>query len=384
MSPSGRVLTGQHFMLGDHAAAEGALAAGLTFFAGYPITPSTEIMERLAVRMPKVAGCKFVQMEDELASMAAICGASCAGARSMTATSGPGLSLMMENVGLACMLELPCVVIDVMRGSPSTGLPTAVGQGDIIQTRWGSHGDYAIVAYCPNSPQECFDLTVKAFNTADLYRIPTFVLMDEVIGHMTERVVIPEPGEIPRAHRKRPSKPANGGEFFPFRADGDMIPPMVHAGEGYKVHFTGLTHNEKGYPDLTAQAHDALVRRLINKVRLNAKAIVEFEEVGLDDAEVVVVAFGCTSRSARSAVAMAREKGVRAGFLRPITLWPFPEDRLRRVIEKGNVKRFVVPELNMGQVAREVERITQLPVVRVNHLGGTMLMPEGILEGVLK
>ncbi|OGS04719.1 MAG: 2-oxoglutarate synthase subunit alpha [Elusimicrobia bacterium RIFCSPLOWO2_12_FULL_59_9] len=382
MSSGKRVSGGEHFMVGDHACAEGALAAGLEFFAGYPITPSTEITEHLSRRMPEL-GASFVQMEDELGSLAAVLGASAAGARSMTATSGPGFSLMMENIGLAAMMEIPCVIVDVMRGSPSTGLPTAVGQGDVMQARWGSHGDYSIVAYCPNSAQECFDLMIKAFNTADQYRIPTLVLMDEIIGHMTERVVIPEAVKIAFSGRKRPVRPASEAAFLPFKADGNGVPPMAHAGEGYKVHFTGLTHDEKGYPALNAEAHRILVTRLIDKVRLNAAAIVEYEGLHLDDAEVVVVAYGCTSRSARQAVFTAREKGVRVGLLRPITLWPFPEDKLRRLLRKGEVKRFVVAEINMGQISREVERLTQIPVARVNHPGGAMILPEDILEAAL-
>ncbi|MBI4559512.1 MAG: 2-oxoacid:acceptor oxidoreductase subunit alpha, partial [Candidatus Hydrogenedentes bacterium] len=234
-------------MLGDHACAEGALAAGLEFYAGYPITPSTEIAERLAHRLPRVGG-KFVQMEDELASIAAVIGASAAGARSFTATSGPGFSLMMENIGLAAMMEMPCVVVDVMRGSPSTGLPTHVGQADVLQARWGSHGDYGIVAYSPASPQECFDLTIRAFNVADEYRIPAFIMMDEVVAHMTERVVIPPAEEIPYTPRKRPRLAPGDNGFKPYLADDDLVPPMAYAGEGYGIHCTGLTHDERGYP----------------------------------------------------------------------------------------------------------------------------------------
>lgn len=380
--PSSRILTGEHFMLGDHACAEGALAAGLDFFAGYPITPSTEVAERLAHRLPGVGG-KFVQMEDELASMAAIIGASCAGARALTATSGPGFSLMMENVGLAAMMEVPVVVVDVMRASPSTGLPTMVGQSDVLQARWGSHGDYGVVAYSPASPQECFDLTIEAFNVADQYRIPAFVLMDEVLGHMTERVVIPSIEEIPRVERKRPVGQPGSGKFMPYLADNDLVPPMAYAGEGYNVHFTGLTHDERGYPTLTAPAHDRLVQRLVDKVRLNASDIVRYEEIALDDAEVIVVAFGCTSRSARRAVAMARRQGVKAGLLRLITIWPFPEARIRKRLASGLVRKFVVPEINLGQIRREVERLTQLPVARVNNAGGAMIPPQAILEAIL-
>lgn len=373
------VLTGRHFFLGDHACAEGALAAGCRFFAGYPITPSTEIAERLAHRLPEVGGI-FVQMEDELASMAAILGASVAGARAMTATSGPGFSLMMENVGLAAMMEVPCVVVNVQRGAPSTGLPTLAGQADVMQARWGSHGDYEIVAYAPASPQECFDLTIRAFNTADQYRIPVFVLADEVVGHMTERVVIPPPEAIPRVERKRPQVAPDGEGFLPFKADDDLVPPMAHAGEGYHVHFTGLTHDERGYPVITPDAHDRLVRRLVEKVRQHAWRIVEYEEHRLDDARVTVIAYGSTARSARRAVTLAREEGIQAGLLRPVTLWPFPGERVRKLSER--VAAFVVPELNMGQIAREVERFTSRPVLGVNHAGGAMFPPGPILDTI--
>jgi 2-oxoglutarate ferredoxin oxidoreductase subunit alpha len=319
-------------------------------------------------------------MEDELGSIAAILGASVAGARVLTATSGPGFSLMMENIGLAAMMEIPCVIVDVMRGSPSTGLPTLVGQGDVFQARWGSHGDYGIVAYSPSSPQECFDLTIRAFNVADQLRIPVFVLMDEVIGHMTERVVIPPAREIPRVNRKRPSHAPGDEVFLPFKADQDLIPPMAHAGEGYNVHFTGLTHDERGYPALNAHTHEQLVRRLVNKVSAHAAEIILTEEVQLEDAEVVVVAFGCTARSARRAVALARQQGINAGLLRLITLWPFPEERVRELGRSETVKRFVVPEVNLGQMCREVERLTHLPVQSINRAGGAMITPQSILE----
>ena len=373
------VLTGQHFLLGDYACAEGALAAGCRFFAGYPITPSTEVAERLALRLPEVGGI-FLQMEDELASMAAIVGASAAGARVMTATSGPGFSLMMENVGLAAMMEVPCVVVNVQRGGPSTGLPTLVGQADVMQARWGSHGDYEIVAYAPASPQECFDLTVKAFNTADQYRIPVFVMSDEVVAHMTERVTIPPPEAISRIGRKRPRQGPGENGFLPFQADEDLIPPMAHAGEGYRVHFTGLTHDERGYPVTTGAAHDRLVRRLVEKVRGRAPEIVEYEAHLLEDARVVVIAFGSTARSARRAVALARGEGIRAGLLRLITLWPFPGEMVRQLSKR--VGAFVVPEVNLGQISREVERFTNRPVIGVNHAGGAMLPPDPIFGAI--
>jgi 2-oxoglutarate ferredoxin oxidoreductase subunit alpha len=366
-------------MTGDDACAEGALAADLDFFAGYPITPSTEIAEHLANRLCDVGG-KFVQMEDELASMAAIIGASAAGARSMTATSGPGFSLMMENIGLAAMLEIPCVVANVQRASPSTGLPTMVGQSDILQARWGSHGDYGVIAYCPSSPQECFDLTVKAFNAADRYRVPTFVLMDEIVGHMSERVVIPDAKDLQNIPRKGPSHPPGEKTFLSFAPDEDLVPPIAHAGEGYKVHMTGLTHDERGYPAMFPDTHDQLVNRLVDKIRLNADDIVMYEEIECEDAETIVVAFGCTARSARRAVRQARNEGLKCGLLRLQTIWPFPEKRIRQLIEGGKVKRFIVPEINLGQLRREVERLTSLPVERLNHAGGKMPVPESILE----
>ena len=378
-SPEPRVRSGDHFMLGDHACAEGALAAGLDFFAGYPTPPPPAIAEHIAARLPPLGG-RFVQMEDELGSMAAIIGASAAGARSFTATSGPGFSLMMENIGLAAMMELPVVVANVQRASPSTGLPTMVGQSDILQARWGSHGDYGIIAYCPASPQECFDLTIRAFNAADQYRVPVFILMDEVVGHRAERVVIPPADEIPRIDRKKPSHGPGEKIFFSYAPDEDLVPPIAHAGEGYKVHMTGLTHDERGYPALNAPTHDKLVNRLVDKVRLNAADIEMYEEIGTDDAETVVISFGCTARSARHAVMAARNEGIKCGFLRLITIWPFPENRIRELIDGGKVKRFIVPEVNLGQLRREVERLTSLPVLRLNHAGGEMPVPNRILE----
>ncbi len=372
------VLTGQHFMNGDHACAEGAIAAGCRFFGGYPITPSTEIAERLARRLPEVGGV-FIQMEDELGSIAAILGASAAGARAMTATSGPGFSLMMENLGLGIMMELPCLIVNVQRGSPSTGLPTLPGQSDIMQARWGTHGDVRAVAYAPWSPQEFFDLTVLGFNVADRYRVPVLLMADEVVGHMVERVTIPDPDSIPRWERKRPNGKGKAG-FKPFLAGEDLIPPMVHAGEGYRVHFTGLTHDERGYPDMSAEAHDRLVRRLVNKIDLHAAEIIRTEGYHLDDARIVVLAFGSTARSARRAVREARAKGIPAGFLRLISVWPFPVEELRKLARA--VDAFVVAEMNLGQLITEVERYVTQPVIGVQHAGGAMLPPEPILKAI--
>lgn len=373
------ILTGRHFMHGDHACAEGALAAGCRFFGGYPITPSTEIAERLARRLPEIGGV-FIQMEDELGSMAAVIGASAGGARAMTATSGPGFSLMMENLGLAVMMEIPCVLVNIQRGSPSTGLPTMAAQSDVMQARWGSHGDYAIVAYAPWSPQEMFDLTVLAFNTADRYRIPVLLMADEVVGHMVERVEIPAAEKIPNWSRKRPKAPPNG-RFMPFLVeDDDLVPPIAHAGEGYKLHFTGLTHDALGYPDMSATTHHELVTRLKNKVRRNAPEIIRVEEYYLDDADIVVIAYGCTARSARRSVRLARKKGIRAGLLRPVTLWPFPEERVKELSKTAGT--FIVAEMNLGQIALEIERIIRGPVKGIFHAGGSMIAPEPILQAI--
>lgn len=374
-----RVLTGQHFMHGDHACAEGAIAAGCSFFAGYPITPSTEIAERLSRRLPEVGGV-FVQMEDELGSMAAILGASASGARAMTATSGPGLSLMLENLGLGVMMELPCVLVDIQRGAPSTGLPTLPGQADVMQVRWGSHGDFAVVAYSPWSPQEIFDLTVRAFNIADRYRVPVVVLGDEVVGHMVERVIIPPEDEIPHLDRKRPNgtPPA---EYLPFQADEvDLVPPLAHAGEGYRIHITGLTHDERGYPLLTPEVHNKLTTRLTNKLAVNAADIVKTDEYYLEDARIVVVSFGSTARSARRAVVDARAKGIPAGLLRLVSIWPFAEERLCELAQQAD--EFVVAEMNLGQIRHEVERLTGRPAKGVHHAGGVMTSPATILSAI--
>lgn len=372
------IRSGIHFMNGDEACAEAAIASGCRFFGGYPITPSTEIAESLAQRLPEVGGV-FVQMEDELGSIAAVLGASAAGMRSMTATSGPGLSLMMENLGLGVMLEIPCVIVDVQRGSPSTGLPTMPGQSDVMQARWGSHGDYEIVAYAPWSPQELFDLTVLSFNMADRFRVPVLVMADEVVGHMVERVVIPQEADIERWERKRPrdSKEA----FRPFRVDDeDLVPPMVHAGEGYRIHYTGLTHDEHGYPDMSAQTHHELVTRLVNKIRFNANQIMLLEDFYLDDARIVVIAYGCTARSARRAVREARKAGIPVGLLRLISLWPFPEETLMEIADSAD--NFIVAEMNLGQISREVERAVKRPVKGVFHAGGEMLPPDRILHAI--
>jgi len=375
------LLTGVHFMDGDHACCEGALAAGARFAAGYPITPSTEIVERFAARVPTVGGC-FIQMEDELAASIALQGAVWGGAKAFTVTSGPGFSLMMEHIGYAAMTETPCVFVDVQRGGPSTGLPTLPAQADMMQARWGSHGDYEIIALCPNSPQECFDLTIKAFNLSEEFRVPVMFMMDEVVGHMTEKVVIPPPDQIEIVPRKRTHKAAD--EYLPFATNADLVPEMAHAGEGYNFHVTGLTHDERGYPNMTPATQNKLVRRLQNKIRDAAGRIAMFEEEQLDDAEIAIISYGITSRVAQRAIELARKRGLRAGKLRLITAWPFPEKKVRELA--GRVKAFVVPELNLGQMVREVERAagTRARTYAVPHAGGGVHNPEDILKAIVE
>ncbi|HUM06887.1 MAG TPA: 2-oxoacid:acceptor oxidoreductase subunit alpha [Terriglobales bacterium] len=373
------VLTGTHFIDGDHACCEGALAAGARFAAGYPITPSTEVVERFAARVPTVGG-SFIQMEDELAASIALQGGVWGGAKAFTVTSGPGFSLMMEHIGYAAMTETPCVFVDVQRGGPSTGLPTLPAQADMMQARWGSHGDYEIIALCPNSPQECFDLTVKAFNLAEEFRVPVMLMMDEVVGHMTEKVVIPPADQIEVVPRKHTKKTVE--EFLPYATNGDMVPEMAHAGEGYRFHVTGLTHDERGYPNMTPQVQQKLVNRLLNKVRAAADRIAMFEEEGTQNADVIVVSYGITSRVAQRAIDSARDRGLKVGKLRLITVWPFPEAKIRQLAER--TKAFVVPELNLGQMVREVERCAggKAKTVLVPHAGGSVHRPEDILAAI--
>jgi len=370
------VLTGKHFMQGDIACAEGAIAAGCRFFAGYPITPATEVAERMARRLPEVGGV-YIQMEDELASMAAIIGASYAGVKSMTATSGPGFSLMVENIGLAFMTETPCVIVNVMRGGPSTGQPTKSSQQDVMQAKWGSHGDYEIIALAPSSVQEIFNLTIEAFNLSETYRTPVVVLADEIVGHMWERIIIPDADEIRVVNRKKPQVPP--GEYAPFRPDENLVPPMACFGEGYRFYATGLTHDESGRPTSSAKTQQRLVQRLCDKIRKNADRIIKTERTMLEDAEVAVVAYGITSRSALSAVRRARETGIKAGLLRLVTLWPFPDQQVSQVAKK--VDAIVVLEMNYGQIVREVERAAkETPVTFLPKLGEEPHRPAEILQ----
>jgi 2-oxoglutarate ferredoxin oxidoreductase subunit alpha len=373
------VLTGSHYLDGDHAVAEGALAAGCRFFAGYPITPSTEVAERISARFPLVGGL-FVQMEDELASMAAILGGAWGGAKSMSVTSGPGFSLMMENLGLGVMMEVPTVLVNVQRGGPSTGLPTLPAQADMMQARWGSHGDYEIIALSPSSPQECFDYTITCFNLSEKYRVPVLLMMDECVGHMTEKIVIPKAEEIeiePRKWFKGSTE-----DYLPYKPDDDMVPWMVKVGDGFRFHTTGLTHDERGYPVMSAECQKDNVGRLVDKIRSRVDEIVILEEEEMEGADVVVVSYGISSRVAIPAVERARADGMKVGSLRLVTVWPFPENRIRELA--GQVKAFVVPEINLGQICLEVERCAagRAETILVPHAGGWVHDDEDIYQAI--
>jgi len=362
----------EFFMSGNLACAEGAIAAGCRFFGGYPITPSSEIAEYMSKRLPQVGG-HYLQMEDEIGSIAAVIGASNAGVKSMTATSGPGFSLMMENIGLGVITETPCVIVNVQRAGPSTGIPTLIGQGDMMQARWGSHGDYEIIAYSPNSVQEMFDLTIKTFNMAEKYRTPTFLMADQVVGHMTSKLVIPPPEDIEVVNRKKLSK--SEPNFIPFDFAQDY-PPMAVAGEGFHVNVDSLTHDERGYPSLDNAVSERMLNHLIGKILNHLDDIVEVEHYLTDDAEVVIVAYGSTSRSALRAVNEARQRGKKVGLLRLITPWPFPHREIEKLSAKS--KRMIVPEVNYGQMEHLVREFAECPVVGVHYPVGALIPPEKI------
>ena len=340
------------FWQGNEALAMGAIAAGCRFYGGYPITPSTEIMETMAVELPKCGGV-FQQMEDELGAMASTIGASIAGAKALTASSGPGFTLKQENLGLAYEAEIPVVVVDVMRGGPSTGLPTQGAQQDVMQARWGSHGDHGTIAYAPASVTECYTLAIEAFNAAERYRQPVLILSDAEIGHMREKFIVPEPDSYEIVNRKRPS--VDPEHFVPYKADiEDDVPAMASFGDGYRWHVTGLTHNEWGFPTNDHVEIDKKMRRLMRKIDRFRDDIVKYETVAAEDAEVLVVSYGSVSRSSLRAVKDARAQGIKAGHFRPITLWPFADKELEKLARK--VKTIIVPELNCGQMVLEVER----------------------------
>jgi len=373
------VLTGTYFINGDEACCEGALAVGCRFFAGYPITPATEVAERMSWRLPEVGGI-YIQMEDEMASMAAILGASWGGVKAMTSTSGPGFSLMMENIGLGLCTETPCVVCNVQRAGPSTGLPTLVAQGDMMQARWGAHGHYEIIAIVPSSPQEMFDFTIRAFNLSEQYRLPVLIMADEVVGHMNERVVIPPADQIQVVSRKKPSVPPD--RYRPYQPGPDGVAPMANFGDGYHMHVTGLTHDERGYPVMDAATQEQMLNRLVTKIRDHAHQIISYDAIAMDDAEVAVVAYGISVRSSRRAVAEARGRGIRAGLIKLNTVWPFPEEMIRDLA--GRVRALVMPEINLGQMVRELERAAagRCRVKLVPHAGGGIIRPGTIVQAL--
>ena len=366
-------------MTGNEACAEGALAAGMRFFAGYPITPSSEIAEVLSLKLPQLGG-KFIQMEDEIGAMGAIIGASLTGTKAMTATSGPGFSLKQENIGYAAMAEVPCVVVNVQRGGPSTGLPTLPSQMDIMQARWGTHGDHPIIALAPHGVRETFDLTIRAFNLAEKYRTPVILLMDEIIAHVNEKVVLPTNDEIEIADRKKPD--TSPQEFLPYQCTDDLVPPMASFGTGYRFHVTGLCHDETGFPTNDTKEIDKLLFRLNAKLQRHRDDIIEVMEDQLDDAEIAIFAYGSTARSARRAVRLAREEGIPVGLFRPTVLWPFPDKEVRSLGER--VSDIIVPELNMGQMAHEVEWAVcgQAKVHRVNRVNGEPIPPDIIFNKI--
>lgn len=365
---------------GNVACAEGAIAAGCRFFAGYPITPSSEIAEVLALRFPVIGG-NFIQMEDEIAAMGAVIGGSLGGVKSMTATSGPGFSLKQENIGFADMAEIPCVIVNVQRGGPSTGLPTHAAQSDVMQARWGTHGDHPIIVLCPSSVRETYDLTIRAFNLAEKYRMPVILLSDEIIGHLTEKIEIPDPSTIEIIERKKPTDTPE--KYLPYKMDDSDIPAMANFGEGYRYHVTGLAHDENGFPTNEPKKIRAQMLRLDRKIQRFRDDIVEVETFNTDDMDVLVISFGSTARSAKRAVINAREKGVKAGLLRLKTIWPFPDKEIEALYRP--VRKIVVAEMNLGQIAHEVEWATrrEKPVVRVNKIDGEPITPIEIFEAII-
>jgi len=367
----------RRLMQGNEACAEGAIRAGANFFAGYPITPSTEIAEILARRLPQVGG-KFIQMEDEIASMGAVIGASLTGAKAITATSGPGFSLKQENIGFAVMTEIPCVIVNVQRLGPSTGGPTLSAQGDVMQARWGTHGEHNIIALYPASVEETYYLTVVAFNFAETFRTPVILLLDETIGHLRESVNLDRYHNIKIASRKTPW--VSPEKYLPFQAEGDQPPPMAPFGEGYRYHVTGLVHDETGFPCAGNHAAiEKLLLRLDKKITGHMETTTLYNEVLTDDADHLVIAFGASARSAAGAVKIARKEGIRAGLLQLQTLWPFPEKLIReKTWEKKSV---LIPEMNLGQYAREIKKVVsdKTSVVTIYQVDGSLFHPNKIM-----
>ncbi|WP_077367620.1 2-oxoacid:acceptor oxidoreductase subunit alpha [Anaerosalibacter sp. Marseille-P3206] len=365
-------------MQGNEACVEGAIAAGMRFYGGYPITPSTEIAELSAEKLPRVGG-KFIQMEDEIASMGSVIGASLAGLKAMTATSGPGFSLKQENIGYAAITEIPCVIVNVQRGGPSTGLPTSPAQGEVMQVKWGTHGDHPMIALTPSSVRETYDLIIRAFNLAEKYRTPVILLMDEVVAHMREKIEIPNKDEIEIINRKKPESGLD--EYNPYEVkEGEYVSPMAVFGDGYRFHVTGLVHDKTGFPTTNPKLAEELVTRLVNKVEDNVDDIVTYEDYKLDDAEIAIVAYGGTARSVKSAVDAGRDENIKVGMFRPITMWPFPRKQIEELSKK--VKKVIVVEMNMGQYFLEVDRIAgkHTEVIKYGRVNGELITPEEILK----
>ncbi len=365
---------------GNHACASAAVAAGCRFYAGYPITPSSEIAERMAGELPQVGGV-FIQMEDEIASIGAVLGASIGGVKAMTATSGPGFSLKQENLGYAMGAEIPCVVVDVMRGGPSTGMPTRPAQGDVMQARWGSHGDTVVIALVPASVAEIYSQTIRAFNLSEQLRVPVVVLIDETIGHLVETVAVPTPESLTLVDRKWADSPIDS--FKPYAANGDDVPPMPRPGAGYRTHTTGLTHAEDGFPTQDPAIVAPMMDRILGKLERHRELVDCFEVTDCEDAEILVVAYGITARAAHRAVRRAREQGLRVGLFRPVTLWPFPEQALRAAATSA--KTVLVPEMNAGQLCWEIERVCAgTPVTRLNRVDGEVITPQQIEQKIME
>jgi len=371
-------MTQQKVLLqGNEACVKGALLAGCRFYAGYPITPATEIMEIMARELPKAGGV-FIQMEDEIASLGAVIGASLAGAKSMTATSGPGFSLMQEHIGFACMVEVPCVIVDVMRAGPSTGLPTQPSQGDVMQARWGAHGDHPIIALAPSSVYEFLELTVQAFNLSERYRTPVIVLADEVVAHMREGVVLPAKGDIEVEERPQPTVPPEW--YIPYDDPGTGVPPMSPFGDGYRYHVTGLYHDVRGYPTTRKDEVEPLIRRLFSKISKDFDRLQWFDSFYAEDAQITIITYGCVARAALRAVKEARGKGLKVGLIKLKLLWPFMRHTITEILE--NSQKVLVPEMNRGQISREVKRVNQgrCEVVTLNKMDGTLITPLEILK----
>ena len=369
-------------LMGNEACVEGAIAAGMRFFAGYPITPSTEVAEESARRLPMVGG-KFIQMEDEIAGMAACIGASIAGLKSMTATSGPGFSLKQENIGFAVMTEIPCVIVNVQRSGPSTGLPTSPSQADVMQARWGTHGDHPAIALAPASVRETFDVTVRAFNLAEKYRMPVILLMDEIVGHLREGIELPDPSTLEIINRKKPAvKPE---EFLAYKVpEGEIVPPMPAFGEGYRYNITGLIHDETGFPTNSNAIAALMSERIMKKVEDNVDDIIQYEITEAKGCDILILTYGGTTRTVRAAVKLAAEKGIKVGVFRPITVWPFPEKALKACVNDNKIKNVLVAELNYGQISLEAERILKNDA-KVSHIGkidGDILYPNEVLNKI--